>query len=36
LQLFGVHAHNTAIDQEQGYVDQFNVQLRAYKAKHPH
>jgi hypothetical protein len=36
LQLFGVRAHNTAIDQEQGYVDQFNVQLRAYKTKHPH
>jgi hypothetical protein len=36
LQQFGVRVHNTAVDQEQGYVDQFNVQLRTYKAKHPH
>lgn len=35
LQLFGVRAHNTAIDQETAYVDQFNAQLRTYKAKHP-
>jgi hypothetical protein len=36
LQRFGARAHNTAVDQEQGYVDQFNVQLRTYKTKHPH
>jgi hypothetical protein len=35
LHMFGVRAHNTAIDQEQAYVDQFNVQVRSYKAKHP-
>jgi hypothetical protein len=34
LKLFGARAHNTAIDQEQAYVDQFNVQVRAYKAQH--
>jgi hypothetical protein len=36
LRRFGERAHNTAIDQEQGNVDQFNAQLRTYKAKHPH
>jgi hypothetical protein len=36
LHRFGLRAHNTAIDQEQGYVDQFNAQLRTYKTKHPH
>jgi hypothetical protein len=28
-------AHNTAIDQEKAVADQFNAQIRAYKAKHP-
>jgi hypothetical protein len=36
LTRFGVRAHNTAIDEEQAHVDQFNVQLRSYKDKHPH
>jgi hypothetical protein len=35
LRIFGVRAHNTAIDQEQAVVDQFNGQVRTYKAKHP-
>jgi hypothetical protein len=35
LSLFGARAHNAAIDQEKTVVDQFNVQLRAYMAKHP-
>jgi hypothetical protein len=35
LSLFGARAHNAAIDQEKTVVDQFNVQLRAYTAKHP-
>jgi hypothetical protein len=35
LQTFGERAHNTAIDQEQSVADQFNSQVRAYKAKHP-
>lgn len=35
LSLFGARAHNAAIDQEKAVVDQFNVQLRAYLAKHP-
>ena len=35
LKVFGVRAHNTAIDQEQAVVDQFNGQVRTYKAKHP-
>ena len=34
LALFGTRAHNAAIDQEQATVDQFNGQLRIYKAKH--
>ena len=35
LKEFGIVAHNTAIDQEKAAVDQFNAQIRAYKAKHP-
>ena len=34
LTLFGTRAHNVAIEQEQAAVDQFNGQLRIYKAKH--
>jgi hypothetical protein len=32
---FGIAAHNTAIDQEKAVVDQFNAQIRTYKAQHP-
>jgi hypothetical protein len=35
LEAFGGRAHNTAIDQEQAVADQFNTQLRAFKAKRP-
>ena len=35
LRAFGTSAHNAAIDQEQGLVDQFNQQVRIFKAKHP-
>jgi hypothetical protein len=35
LQTFGVRAHDTAVDQEQAVADQFNSQIRTYKAKHP-
>jgi hypothetical protein len=35
LQEFGLSAHNTAIDQERAIADQFNAQIRTYKAKHP-
>jgi len=28
-------AHNTAINQEQAVADQFNAQVRAFRAKHP-
>jgi hypothetical protein len=35
LDTFGSSAHNTAIDQEQAVADQFNREVRAYKAKHP-
>lgn len=35
LQEFGLSAHNTAIDQERALADQFNTQIRTYKAKHP-
>lgn len=35
LKAFGNSAHNTAIDQEQADADQLNVQVRAFKAKHP-
>lgn len=34
LHTFGERAHDTAIDQEQAVADQFNSQVRAYKAKH--
>jgi hypothetical protein len=34
LDTFGRTAHNTAIDQEQAVADQFNREVRAYKAKH--
>ena len=35
LSEFGTVAHNTAIDQEKAVVDQFNAQIRTYKAQHP-
>lgn len=35
LRVFGSTAHNTAIDEEQAIANQFNAQIRAYKAKHP-
>lgn len=35
LSAFAASAHNTAIDQEQAFADQFNGQVRAYNAKHP-
>ncbi len=35
LREFGLGAHDTAIDQEQAVADQFNAQVRLYKAKHP-
>jgi len=35
LQAFGTRAHDTAVDQEQAVADQFNSQIRTYKAKHP-
>jgi len=35
LREFGLSAHNTAIDQERAIADQFNAQIRTYKAKHP-
>jgi hypothetical protein len=34
LKSFGISAHNEAVDQEQALADQFNIQLRAYKARH--
>jgi hypothetical protein len=34
LTTFGARAHNVAIDKETAEVDQFNDQLRGYKAKH--
>jgi hypothetical protein len=35
LKEFGTVAHNTAIDQEKAVADQFNAEIRTYKAKHP-
>ena len=35
LKAFGRGAHDTAIDQEQAVADQFNTQIRAYRARHP-
>jgi hypothetical protein len=35
LKTFGISAHNSAIDREQALADQFNAQVRAYKARHP-
>lgn len=35
LHTFGERAHDTAVDQEQAVADQFNSQIRTYKAKHP-
>jgi hypothetical protein len=35
LSVFGNSAHNTAIDQEQAVADQFNNEIKAFKAKHP-
>jgi hypothetical protein len=35
LREFGTVAHNTAIDQEKALADQFNSQIRTYKAQHP-
>jgi len=35
LRVLGTGAHNTAVDQEQAVADQFNVQVKAFNAKHP-
>jgi hypothetical protein len=35
LDTFGRSAHNTAVDQEQAVADQFNGEVRTFKAKHP-
>jgi hypothetical protein len=35
VKVLGLGAHNQAIDQEQALADQFNTQVRAFKAKHP-
>jgi hypothetical protein len=35
LSAFAASAHNTAVDQEQTFANQFNGQVRAYNAKHP-
>lgn len=35
LKTFGISAHNSAIDREQALADQFNAQVRAYKARPP-
>ena len=35
LREFGLSAHNTAIGQERAIADQFNAQMRTYKAQHP-
>jgi hypothetical protein len=35
LKAFGRGAHDTAIDQEQSVADQFNTQIRTYRARHP-
>ena len=35
LKQFGLTAHNTAIDQEQGLADKFNAQVHIYKSHHP-
>lgn len=34
LKTFGAAAHNVTIGQEQALADQFNTQIRTYKAKH--
>jgi hypothetical protein len=36
LEAFGNKAHDTAIDQEQAVADQFNTQIRTFKARRPH
>lgn len=35
VKVLGIGAHNTVIDQEQALADQFNVQVKAFRAKHP-
>ena len=35
LNTFGARAHNAAIDQEKAIAEQFNLQIRAYRARHP-
>src|SRR5579863_3734775 len=35
VKVLGIGAHNTVIDQEQALADQFNAQLKAFKARHP-
>ncbi len=35
LKEFGARAHNVAVEKEQTDADEFNAQIRAYKAKHP-
>ena len=35
VKTLGIGAHNTVIDQEQALADQFNAQVKAFKALHP-
>ncbi len=35
VKVLGIGAHNTVIDQEQALADQFNAQLKTFKARHP-
>ena len=35
VKVLGFGAHNTVIDQEQALADQFNAQIKVFKAKHP-
>jgi hypothetical protein len=35
VKVLGLGAHNQVIDQEQALADQFNAQVKAFKAKHP-
>jgi len=35
LETFGARAHNAAIDREKAIAEQFNLQIRAYRARHP-
>jgi len=35
VKVLGLGAHNQVIDQEQALADQFNAQVKAFKARHP-